>query len=340
MGDIRLTTARYDECKTALLDFRNMNRPSPQDLAYFDWRYGERPSGTEPLIVWAHGPGGETVGALSLIPRRFAIDGKPCLVGVLGDISVAREWRGRGVAPLMYRHLAGLDEVRRLAACIVLPNEGAARSLAKAGWSAIATLQRHAKLIDAGARFRGRRPAWAWRAAGALANGSARAWYPDLRPRDANRYAYSLLDAPDERFDELWDRIEKRGTAMSFRDRAHLSWRYARHPSRTYRLFALTRDGALAGYVIYHTSGSDCHIDDWLATDAPTSTDLMAFFCAFARRGNDIATVSLRADPHSRPTLPLGRLGFVRRPDYQHAMIADAAMTGVGWRLTGGDKDV
>src|SRR5574341_2169636 len=154
MPRIKFTTTSYEECKNDLIEFRNANRDTMRDGSYFDWRYLERPSEQKPIIVWAETEQGVKVGALSLIPHHFTINNKAAYVGLLGDISVAKEWRGKGIAQQMFKYLSETEAARQLSACLVLPNEAAARSLMKADWRVIATIDRYVKFINVEKRLR------------------------------------------------------------------------------------------------------------------------------------------------------------------------------------------
>src|SRR3972149_2265887 len=125
MTDIKFSATGYEQCRAHFIQFRNANRDADQREAYFDGRKANRPGGPQPIIVWAETVEGKRVGSLSLVPHHYLINNAISLVGVLGDISVERAWRGKGIAKRMFGFLAKLEEVRPFAACIVLPNDDA-----------------------------------------------------------------------------------------------------------------------------------------------------------------------------------------------------------------------
>lgn len=106
MSNIKLTTARYEECNEELLAFRNANRDMARSPEYFDWRYLKRPCSAKAIILWASR---EKLGMCSVIPHEYAINDRVDHLGVLGDISVAKEWRGKGVARQMFAQMAGMQ---------------------------------------------------------------------------------------------------------------------------------------------------------------------------------------------------------------------------------------
>jgi len=148
MGEVRFSTESYDGCEKELISFRNANRGLARDLGYFRWRYLKRPNKAEPVIVWATDASGERVGALSVIPHHYHVGGSVERLGILGDISVSKKCRGRGIAKGMFEYLSGLKEVKDLSACVVLPNAEALKPLEKSGWVSVTRLERYVKLLS------------------------------------------------------------------------------------------------------------------------------------------------------------------------------------------------
>ncbi|MBI5586786.1 MAG: hypothetical protein HY889_00290, partial [Deltaproteobacteria bacterium] len=109
----------------------------------------KRPCRTKSLFIWAEAASGEKIGVLSLAAHDYSLNGARCTVGVLGDISVSKQWRGKGIAGRMFDYMAGLDAVKSMKACIVLPNDDAARALGKAGWQKVSKLERYVKVLRA-----------------------------------------------------------------------------------------------------------------------------------------------------------------------------------------------
>jgi GNAT superfamily N-acetyltransferase len=343
--NLSLSTVDYARRAAELLAFRNANRENRRDPRYFSWRYAERPGRTTPIIVVAEQPGDGIVGTLSVIPHDYAVNGVLRSIGLLGDISVSQTWRGRGVATTMLRHLAQLPAFRELAAGLVLPNEEVSRPLAQCGWQTITHLDRYIRILDE-VRFIRRRldNPWLSRIIEPAAAFLLRAASADLPMGNAREYDEDEADSFDDRFDQLWARLPKAGVILGRRDAAHLTWRYARHPLTTHRVFTLSREGELFGYIVFHLADDICHIDDVLWLDERHGAALLGRFIAHVRRNPLPASVSIHVTGYGPAAALLRRCGFLRRRDRWHCMAlpADGANPAIrsGWWLTAGDKDV
>jgi GNAT superfamily N-acetyltransferase len=349
-SEVELSAVSYDQAKSDLMKIRNANRDDVRDEKYFNWRYLGRPGGQAPVIVMARDRQGETVGALALIPHLYWINDALAPVGLLGDISVDEAWRGKRIAQQMMHFLSGLDAVRELRYCMVLPNEAATRSLQKSGWSDVSRLDRSVRIVSIERELR-RRSAPAWLAK-ILSFGVTPVYERIFRaapPDRSGAYEAAVLEEVHAGSDELWGAIDKNGMVMACRDSDHLAWRFIRHPIKKYRFFVLTRDGVLQGYVAYHVRGEHCHIDDVLCRREP---DLAAYllyrFVLHQREAGAVNTVAVQINRNYASQPALTRVGFSRRRDFQRVMIKPrddvtgdlAFLNGMNWFVTSGDKDV
>ena len=332
------------------MKIRNANRDDVRDERYFNWRYLGRPGGQPPVIVMARDARGETVGALALIPHLYWIDNAVAPVGLLGDISVAREWRGKRIAQQMMHFLSGLDAVQELRYCMVLPNEAATRSLQKSGWSDVSRLDRSIRIVSIERELR-RRSAPAWLAK-ILSFGLSPVYERIFRAAPPDRtgaYETAVIEETHAGFDDLWEEIDKNGMVMACRDSDHLTWRFTRHPIKKYRFFVLMRDGALQGYIAYHVRGEHCYIDDVLCRQEPgLAAYLLYCFVLHQREAGAVATVAVQINRNYASQPGLARAGFSRRRDFQRVMVKPrdgatgdlAFLNGMSWFITSGDKDV
>jgi GNAT superfamily N-acetyltransferase len=343
---VSLTVSGYPECAQELIEFRNANRPIPRDRRYFDWRYLERPCAVPAIVIWAESEG-RRAGALTVFPHDYHVLDGEYPVGVVGDISVNRDCRGRGIAGAMFRFVTGTEAVCRLRGCLVLPNADAAGPLGKSGWRDTARIERFAKILDVRprvARLVGNR------VAGTLAaplNLLMRGWSHEFRYRPG-RHRSELLPRLDDRFDDLWRRTDKRGAIIGLRDARYLRWRYERHPANSYRMLAINEGESLCGYAMYRVDGDVCYVDDFLWSDGDRDAHhVIGLLLTHLRAQERVSTVSVRVnrpavDPQWR------RFGFVDRHDPQRVMILNCkspgddwdAATAATWYFTAGDKDV
>lgn len=343
MSDIRFEICPYSACAQQIVEFRNANRPIQRDRSYFDWRYRDRPAAQEARIVWGFGDDGRAVASASIIPHDFLLGDRVGTLGVLGDISVAPQCQGQGIATRMIQALDAAPELSGLAGCIVLPNEDAARSFERARWVDVALIERHVRILDVAPRLRrlpALRSAARWLAAPVNAALRLRSALPQVDPSFAiGPFVDAVFDASH---DALWSFVAARGGMLAVRDRAYLDWRYTRHPSQRYQLMTVRRGDALCGYVVFHATQSDVVVDDFLSADAGAAT---AVVDGFVRRASAAGAATLHVRCAGDAQGPWHAAGFFKRRDSQRVMVhwapgAPGPMRAGGWYVTAGDKDV
>lgn len=349
LTEVELSASSYQQSKPDVMKMRNANRDDARDESYLDWRYLGRPGGRSPIIVLARDGGGGIIGALSLIPHSYWIDDAMTAVGLLGDISVASEWRGRSIAQKMFGFLSGLEAVRELRCCVVLPNEPAARPLEKTGWSNVSRLNRYVRVVSIERSLcKHSFPSWLARVLSAGVTPAYEWMYSVPAPARGQAYESTVLERVDHRFDSLWENLDKKGMIIACRDSGHLAWRFARHPIHKYRFFVLQRGGEVYGYVAFHTQGDRCYIDDVLCRHvAGLPANLLHAFAANQRDAGVATSIAVQINENFVSTASLRQIGFVRRRDSQRVMVKprdDGAerefLNSRDWFMTIGDKDI
>jgi len=350
MSEIRISAVDYAACRADLLSFRNANRETPRDETYLGWRYERRPNTLKPIIVFSANGTGRKIGCLSVTPHDYAIGSHTCSIGILGDISVDKDWRGKGIAEGMINYLNGLHAFQNLAAGVVLPNEAAARSLSKCGWQTVTKLRRYVKILNVEATLEGWfGETWLTTRLAALPNYFLQACSAENSLEPSPDYTWKSTDVLDRRLDRLWDECGKSGNVIGIRDHDHLTWRYLSHPLEKYRAFLLLKRSQLCGYVMFHVSEGRCHIDDWLCRDGNSCyVHLLSYFTKYIRKDPAVSSISILINEQHAVRSALRKLGFIKRPDYLRCMVkphpalsgSDATLNPAAWFLTAGDKDV
>jgi len=349
MSDFCFSVVPYATCVEEVVAFRNANRDLARDRNYFEWRYGRRPCLQKAIIVWGTDCQGRKVAAASIIPHDFYILDGVYPVGMLGDISVAPEYRGHGVATKLLQFMQQDSVFQALYACVVLPNDEVAHPLERAGWHNATALERFVKIIDIGPRLRSRFGSrWPVMAAARAINFLARYTSMDGWRRHRPLYQSAELYEFDQGFDELWNEIPKHGRILALRDRGYLTWRYAEHPTVHYRIFVVRQVQRLCGYIVFHVEENVTVIDDFLAPDVTTGSWMIKEFLAHVRRTGLASDIHVRYNADSFLALPWARFGFVYRPDFQRLMVSvskvdrhsSLLLEGTHWFVSAGDKDV
>lgn len=349
MSDFFFTVVPYETCVNEVIAFRNANRSLARDRRYFEWRYERRPCRQKAMIVWGENGQGHKVAAASIIPHDFYVLDGVYPVGMLGDISVAPECRGRGVATQMLQFLEHEPALQTLRACIVLPNDEATHPLERAGWHQTTAVARFVKMVDIGPRLQ-RWLGGRWPTVGAARTVNFLARYASMDGWYRRRTSYQSTEVNefDQGFDALWDEIPKQGKILALRDRRYLHWRYLEHPTVRYRIIQVRHGQRLRGYIVFHVADDVVVIDDFLVADTTVVPWLFKEFFGHVRHEKLAADIYLRYNADSFLAMPWARFGFVRRPDSQRVMVsvpkADRHFSlpsgGIHWFITAGDKDV
>ena len=348
MEDIKISVVHYEEWRKVLLAFRNANRSEERNELYFDWRYLRRPNNWQkPVIIVAQTLQGEMIGACSLIPHHFSSSNEQYSFGILGDISVAKTWRGKGVAPQMFRFLSGIYAKKQLRANLVLPNEEASRSLSKANWRTISTMERYVKVINIEKIIRRSLSAiWLTKLIAFPINYILKAISCETYARDVKGYKGAVAVQFDERFDILWNDAEKESMIIGLRNRDYLTWRYKSHPLINYQIFTLTHKASLCGYIVFHYFEDSCYIDDLFYLKKNEHPQyLLTCFLKYIRKTN-ASNITFHINKNDFFALNLARFGFIKRSDNWRIMIHvdnshddPSLLMGDKWFLTAGDKD-
>ncbi|MEM8815833.1 MAG: GNAT family N-acetyltransferase, partial [Pseudomonadota bacterium] len=233
MTDLSFSIQTVAECFDEALEFRNRNRPVARDPEYYRWRYLERPCAVPAYTVWVR-EGEQLLGAATVAPQDFCVNGERSCLGLVGDISVAPDARGKGVGSALLRETRtalpeGVNDV------LVLPNAEAEGPLRNAGWTMLSALQRRVKLIRprAGASL----PAALAQRTVAMLGAAGQAAVKALGPGATIRLD---LD-PGDWLDELWAATPGKGFAAAVRDARFVRWRFALHPLERYRIAGIFR---------------------------------------------------------------------------------------------------
>lgn len=351
MADITFLSTSYEKSKYDFIAFRNANREIIQSETYFDWRYLTRPcKQLKPIIVWAETVQGRKVGSLSVVPDYYMINNRLCPIGVLGDISVSRECRGQGIAQKMFHYLSGLGEMNDYDACIVLPNEDAARPLQKAKWQTVSRLERYVKILDLEHQFkRLLKLSVLSKVISLPLNHALKLIYLETYLRPSSEYSGEFAADFDERFDELWNNINKTDIIIGLRNSEYLRWRYSKHPLLKYRIFTLLRHDKLCGYIVFYSEKDKLFIEDMASLRGNDyGTCLLYHFLIVAKQEERLSSITLKMDRNNLSGFPLSLFGFIKRSNNKKLMIKQNVNTvetsslfdGHKWYLTHRDKEV
>ncbi len=228
----------------------------------------------------------KAVGVCGLFPRRFRLNGRSCLAGVLGDFAVDLDHRAFGPAWDLQKHL--LSELPGLGFSFVYttPNSLSTALILRLGFRPVGTPHKFHKVLRTEYR-QGISPRLRTLTRAAVVLDPVLAFLS--RERFWRRPPGLLIETPerfDGRFDRLWTRVAEGRPIIAERTSEHLNWRYGKCPDRAYHCFALLdAEQEVLGYVVYHVQDNVCRVADQI-TRSPSELGraLLSEFLLHLRR--------------------------------------------------------
>jgi hypothetical protein len=284
---------------------------------YWTWRFRDGPAG--PGLIELCFDGDVLAAHYAVTPVAIRIDGETRMTGLSGTTVTHPAYRGRGLFPA----LAAATYARMAAAGMALvwgfPNSASHRGFV-----------RDLHWVDIYEVPTFRLP---------LAEGVTALTVPEQVVE---------VDAPDERFDRLWERVRGDYAIIAQRDARQLEWRYRANPAEQYRLIAYSERGEAWGYAVFKRHHDEVQVVDVLVGHdaADVGEGLMAYVIREAYR-QSAASVGLWLNVTHPLHRALERLGF--RPEGPVTYLAGLALQPRfggslydirRWYFTMGDSDV
>jgi len=302
-------TANLSDCLEEAITFRNANRKDSRDLSYYLWRYHARPCSMQAFVHWAL-EDGEPLGAATVAAHDYFLNGEHCILGVVGDISVSPQARGKGIGRKLLQSLRRqLPDTLRCA--LVMPNAAAIGPLLHAGWYDVDAIERRVKPLGS---MRGESLVFELIRCSmsfALRAGELSQWTRTLKDWALGDPASGLAD-----IDEIWDCTNNADLCLAVRDSAYLRWRYSDCPHTKFEIRVLRRGGDPYGYVVFHRVANDVWIDDFSMIDRSNYNLLIILLLRELRLENKTRQIHLRAASKTLSNR-WKTCGFLSRPDSQ-----------------------
>jgi hypothetical protein len=306
--------------------------------AHFQRLYRDAPEPTSTVFLLrarAHGPvNAEIVGSNGLSIRRFQLGvGLEGRAAVSGDLVVAHAHRSLLPALQLVRTVRE-HTMSEFALCYGFPNDKAKGVMVRAGFRVLGTMTRYArvlrhatylprvaarlaarprlaKLADAVARHQLVR-----RLAPMLDIARLASQLPEI-VHERVRHRLTVLDGPDARFDELWERARSEYDVIGVRSSALLRWRYPRGS-----LAALVRssDDTLMAYALFELDASrTAHIRDVFGHKSAFGPLFALLLPALWRHGAVSASIRMLGAPDLAAVV--GARGFEPRPGQRTVVV-------------------
>jgi hypothetical protein len=316
----------------------------------FSWYYQGNPAGTPTVILLRHDQFADHVGVAAIAHRQLSVFGKPMVAGEMVDFVVTQEHRSLFPAMMLMRavHDRGLASHGFVYG---LPNAKSHAVVKRAGYTRLGDMQRYARVLRSADYLRQRLPAalrWAASLVGPIADNVRRTKTALTGSR--GQFHGEWVDAPDDRFDSIWQSISRTQVIVGQRDQAFLRWRFVKCPLRVHKFFALSvralKPGASAmvAYAVCEQEGTTLHVHDFLV-DPSVPNAFVPLWSQLADAAYMMGCTNVAAEFFGQTEVhrQLQRAGLVRRSVRGVCAVSTpenaAMMDAENWYMTSADED-
>lgn len=220
------------------------------DPRFWGWEFLEGPDGQG--LIYIVEDGSKIVGHFADVPRWFSVQGEPVLGTLSLDLMVHPDYWRRGIFEALGRY--GIERVRKQNGLFLIAfpiRRETIQGLKKIGWEEVAKLPvlvypvRFSGIINRYLHF----PLLSL-----LAGGVARLLFFLFRRLERGNGTEKIeieeMRLLDDQFDHFWQKALSLYPIMGVRNRNYLTWRYLRHPTRTYAIYRAKKSGEMKGYIV------------------------------------------------------------------------------------------
>jgi hypothetical protein len=277
----------------------------------YDWHFLNNPFGLGQ--IWILEADGQPIGTTSLGMRPLKLGQTLTTAGVACDLAVNKDHRFLQPALILQRALLSTSHAA-VRVVYGVPNPAGAAVLKYVGYREFCSVHRYAKLLRVSHYLQRSRKFGAMVPfIGRMADHGFAALQSFSRGRE-NARVTRVFPSFDERFDQLWSRMDSAHPALTVRDRRFLNWRYHECPLRQYKtLGLLTEDeSTLLGYLIYYVEHHSAICADLLVLSGAEDLSCLLSSWATVAWRDGLASLSLSCSDGALPASLL-HLGFTRR---------------------------
>jgi GNAT superfamily N-acetyltransferase len=222
---------------------------SPED---FDWRYAKNPAGQTHISVMRDEPSGRVVGFTWTIPLGMRLFGQSRLAALTANLLIHPDYRDSLAYIKLIRYRQQVLRQQGIPFRYNFPIETLYERtgrLEKMSSFVIPLLVRPlnmARLAQTRFTQRWRQLFFGW--GGQIA--APLLFHSQARGMQQYPLKIEKLDQFDERFDDLWARVQDKYAIMVVRNRAFLTWRFAPVSGRAYHTLVASAGDELVGYIV------------------------------------------------------------------------------------------
>ena len=261
--------------------------------AIYKWKYLNYPYGAPRVWFVIHNKTDEIVGSGSLFPRKLSINGKMISVANPADLVIKK--KHRSLFPALKLEQEVINQFKKNDSSFIYSHskENTKPVFARLGYEKIGNYKQFVKLLKIRAIPDKHLPSF-------LNLFFVKIILDLFLPLFSKeyflikKYDYNIeiLKKFDARFDKFYESISKQFDIIGDRGKKYLSWRYTSDPRYDYRIFCLTENNIILGYIIFINKDNTYYIDDF-AYRSNYINPLITEFIFYSRK-NEIGAIEFR----------------------------------------------
>jgi hypothetical protein len=220
------------------------------DPRFWRWEFREGPDGKALIYIVEHED--KIIGHFADIPRRFSVQGELVLGTLSLDLMVQHDYWRRGIFAAMGRYGAQRVKQENGLFMTAFPiRSETILGLKKIGWREVAKLP----VLVYPIRFHGILNRYLrLLPLSLLAGGTARFFYSLFyglkREKGTEGFEIEKVGLLDDQFDSFCQKASSLYPVLGVRNRKYLTWRYLQHPTRSYTIYRIKKNGEMRGYIV------------------------------------------------------------------------------------------
>ena len=348
MSKYEIVKANGTSHKKALLDIlaNNLKR---QSNARFEWNYENCPFGKARYWLVRENDSDTYVGSATAFLREFYIDNRPAKAAVLGDFAVNKEHRILGPAISLQKTIVSQLIREDIDILYGKPNKAAKKIFDKIGYQNIGIFKNYIKILKV--KYDEENylpPKTLTKRFPSLFDLLLKILSKDFYIRCKTDIIFEHLTSFDDRFDEMWHIVRKHFPIWGNRTPKFLNWRYSQSPLHQYRIFAMSENGKISGFIVYYIENNKCYVADLVSLSYQAGLNvLLARFIKYLRH-TKVGTVSVKYFGNDRLVKKLKQFGFIHKTNSDKEIqvmcnkpaLASLVLDEKNWYFLSGDMDI
>ena len=259
----------------------------------YDWKYFNYPYESPRVWFIVHTKTKKIVGSGSAFPRIISVKGK--LIPVITTADLVVDVKHRSLFPAIKLEQEIIKQLKKTNYSFIYSyiNKNSKPVFDKIGYKEIGDFRQYVKLLKISNLPNKYIPNYLnFKLTKIIIDLFLSLFSKELYYNNKSNYNIELLEVFDKRFDYFYNTIIKQYNIIGDRRENFLTWRYIKKPGCDHKIFCITNNKDILGYIVYTKKDNTYYINDFVCISDNINT-LISEFMLFARK-NKISAVEFR----------------------------------------------